>query len=295
MDTDQLKAFIAVADSGSFSVAADTLFITQPAISKRVSALEQRLGASLFDRLGRTVSLTEAGRLLLPRATGILAQTNQAELAVRELSGTVAGELNLVTSHHMGLHYLPASLRRFTQAYPLVRLNVSFQDSEKAIAMVTSGEVELAATTLTSEPEPMISEAISWMDPLEFVVARDHPLAQDSSPGLAALAKQPAILPEFNTITTKLVSQLFADAGLRLETRMTTNYLETIFELVANGLGWSVLPHSLSNDSRLHLIKLSGNKLQRKLGVVCHQKRQLSNAAKAFLDIVKASPVIVRV
>ncbi|MGB5065240.1 MAG: LysR family transcriptional regulator, partial [Candidatus Competibacter sp.] len=104
MDIAGLQAFVTIADSGSFSLAAGRLHLTQPAVSKRLAALEAELDTRLFDRLGRAVRLTEAGGMLLPRALRILAEVDDTGRALRNLSGAVAGPLVLATSHHIGLH-----------------------------------------------------------------------------------------------------------------------------------------------------------------------------------------------
>ena len=132
MDTGNLDAFLAVAHSRSFSRAAEQLHLTQPAISKRIASLEQQLDARLFDRIGKHVQLTEAGRALKPRAELILNTLNDTRRALGNLSATIQGRLSLATSHHIGLHRLPPVLRRFTKAYPGVVLDIQFLDSEVA-------------------------------------------------------------------------------------------------------------------------------------------------------------------
>nr|P96194.1 RecName: Full=Uncharacterized HTH-type transcriptional regulator in ibpB-leuC intergenic region [Azotobacter vinelandii]CAA72148.1 CynR protein [Azotobacter vinelandii] len=107
MDLASLNAFIAVAETGSFSEAGERLHLTQPAVSKRIAALEQQLQVRLFDRLGREVRLTEAGRALLPRAYRILSVLEDTRRALNNLNGDVSGRLTLATSHHIGLHRLP--------------------------------------------------------------------------------------------------------------------------------------------------------------------------------------------
>lgn len=107
MDLANLNAFIAIAETGSFSGAGERLHLTQPAISKRIAGLEQQLKVRLFDRLGREVSLTEAGRALLPRAYQILNVLDDTRRALTNLTGEVSGRLTLATSHHIGLHRLP--------------------------------------------------------------------------------------------------------------------------------------------------------------------------------------------
>ena len=104
MDTHALLAFIAVAETGSFSLAAERLNLTQPAVSKRVAALERHLGARLFDRIGRRVDTTEAGQALLPRAGKILREIAETERSLRDLDGSVGGRLAIGTSHHVYHH-----------------------------------------------------------------------------------------------------------------------------------------------------------------------------------------------
>ena len=130
MDISALQAFLAVAESGSFSRAAEKIYLTQPAISKRIAALERQVGARLFDRIGRGIRLTEAGEVLLIRARAVLKELEDVKLSIANLSGTIAGELSLATSHHIGLHRLPPALKRFHETYTKVRLNLHFMDSE---------------------------------------------------------------------------------------------------------------------------------------------------------------------
>ncbi len=285
MDTDALHAFVAIAQQQSFSLAAESLHLTQPAVSKRLATLEQQLNTRLFDRVGRSITLTEAGRELLPRAQAILAATDDAVRAINDLSGQVRGELKLTTSHHMGLHHLPKVLRRYSDHYPNVKLTLEFEDSEKALEQVLSGEVELAALTLARQSHPKLVEAVAWADPLQVVVASDHPLAAIKNPSLESLSHYAAILPETNTFTTQLVSDVFKQRGLTLELRMATNYLETIKTLVSIGLGWGVLPHTLIADSNLSTVDLPDLPIIRRLGLIHHKDRSLSNASKAFLDL----------
>ena len=148
MDNQNLKAFITVADLGSFSQAADRLYLTQSAISKRIAQLEQQIGKKLFDRIARQVSLTEAGAELLPRARRILNEYDSALQAINDLSGKASGTLRLAISHHLGLHRLPPVLKQFAQQYPNVTLDIEFMDSEKAYEQVLHGQSEVAVITL---------------------------------------------------------------------------------------------------------------------------------------------------
>ena len=126
MDINNLTAFIEVAKQQSFSKAAEILFLTQPAISKRITALETELGTALFNRINRKVTLTEAGRALLPRAQNLRYELEDIRRIASQLSEQVAGSLSMGTSHHIGLHRLPPFLSFFNTTYPDVHLDLHF-------------------------------------------------------------------------------------------------------------------------------------------------------------------------
>lgn len=284
MDLGALDAFVAIADTGSFSAAGERLFLTQPAVSKRIAALEAQLGRRLFDRVGREVALTEAGLALLPRARRILAELDDSRRALGNLDAEVGGRLSLATSHHVGLHRLPPLLRAFSQSHPAVALDIQFLDSERAWAQVLGGRAELALTTLGPAAPPLQAVPV-WDDPLEFVVAPDHPLAARRTVRLDGIAAHPAVLPDANTFTHRIVADCFASAGLAPQLRMTTNYMETLKMLVSVGLAWSVLPHTML-DAQTRVLRVPGIRLRRQLGHVSHTGRTLSNAARAFVALL---------
>lgn len=282
MDVESLRAFLAVAEVASFSLAADRLHLTQPAVSKRIAVLEHQLDARLFDRIGRTVRLTESGQLLLGRANSILQQVEDTERAVRNLAGQVGGQLSLATSHHVGLWRLPAVLRRYIEAHPDVSLDLHFMDSEIAHERIIQGELEMAIITLAPVVhEKLIAEPI-WRDELVFVAARDHPLTKRANLSLADLSEFSAILPDMTTFTGRIVKGMFEHHELPLIIGMSTNYLETIKMLIGVGLGWSVLPETMLDNETIRLD--IAQPIDRTLGVIHHVNRTLSNAGRAFIE-----------
>lgn len=285
MDIAALKAFIAVADAASFSLAAEQLYLTQPAVSKRISALESELQTRLFDRFGRAVTLTEAGQTLLPRARHILLELEDSVRTLSNLSGSVQGTLHFATSHHIGLHRLPPVLKQFVRRYPQVRLDIRFMDSEEACHAVELGELELAVVTLPPAPAASLRTQKVWEDPLTIVVAPDHPLAAKARPGLADLAAHPAILPSPNTYTRQIAEQAFSQLALKLDVALSINYLETIKMLVSVGIGWGLLPVTML-DRQLRALPVRALALQRQLGSVQHRDRTLSNAALTLCDML---------
>lgn len=295
MDIQALTAFIAVAELQSFSLAAEQLYLTQPAISKRIKGLEEQLNSPLFDRHNRSLSLTNTGHSLLPKAREIVQLVSDTQLSMRNMNHQVEGRLKLGTSHHIGLHRLPPYLKSFVSQFPQAELNLSFMNSESAYQAIAQRQVELALTTLEASntnnlPEGIISEAL-WQDEMVFVCAVDHPLNMLAQVKLKDLSEYPAILPEANTFTFKLLAEKFKQQKLTLNTPMPTNYLETIKMLVSVGLGWSLLPKTMlesAEETGLVAIKMDQVKLTRPLGLLYLQGRTLSNAAKAFIALIKA-------
>jgi DNA-binding transcriptional LysR family regulator len=287
MDIDGLKAFVAVAESGSFSRAAEKLHLTQPAVSKRIALLERQLSARLFDRIGRTVNLTETGLALAERANPILQQVADTERAIRNLNGEIGGQLSLATSHHVGLWRLPGVLQTYSGQNPDVTLDLHFMDSEVAHERIVQGELEMAIITLAPTAHERLHAAPIWRDELVFVCANNHPLSQESDLSLEQLAQYSAILPDMSTFTGRIVKAMFQERDLVLDVGMSTNYLETIKMLIGVGLGWSVLPKTML-DVDVAVLDIRNVPIERTLGVIHHVQRTLSNAGEAFMELLRA-------
>ncbi len=179
IDLDGIKAFTTVAETSSFSLAANRLHLTQPAVSKRIALLESQMGVRLFDRIGRTVTLTEAGRALEPRALEILLSIEDTQRVISNLAGDVGGQLSLATSHHIGLWHLPQVLRAFSAQHPKVALDLHFMDSEVAYEQIVQGNLELGIITLAPTSHERLASIPIWRDELVFVCSADQPIAQN--------------------------------------------------------------------------------------------------------------------
>ena len=287
MDTQNLRAFLLVAESGSFSKAAKRLHLTQPAVSKRIAQLEAQLNVSLFDRIGRRISTTEAGEALLPHARAVHLELQAAQQSVRDLAGEVRGRLRLATSHHIGLHRLPPLLSFFSKAFPAVQLDIDFMDSEQAYELTLHGEVELAVVTLAPSSIVNIVTRPIWLDPLDFMVQQGTQLTRKKALGLKELSQHPAILPGLNTYTGQIVKSLFEQRSLPIQIAITTNYLETIRMMASVGLGWTVLPRSM-RDPSLATLPIRDARIERTLGAIHHEGRSLSRAAQAFIEALES-------
>ncbi len=289
MDISSYKAFLAVADLGTFSKAAESLYVTQPAISKRIALLEDQLGSKLFDRIGKRVILNQAGKALLPIARRILQDMKESQRVINNLNGQVSGDLSLVTSHHIGLRRLPDTLKRFAESYPQVRLDLAFMDSEDACHEIEKGNFELGVVTLPLSKSKRLLLTPLWNDPLTIAVSADHPLvklANKEQINITELAKHSAILPAIGTYTRSIIEKPVIQKQKSLDVILETNYLETIRMMVTIGLGWSALPKAML-DEDLKEIKVKGLHIERTLGIVQHANRSLSNAGQAFVELLK--------
>lgn len=286
MDIAALQAFVAVADSSSFSRGADRVHLTQPAVSKRIAALEVELGARLFDRAGRRAELTPAGRALLSQARSILNEVTEAKRRIANLGDAVSGPLTLGTSYHVGLHRLRPALSEFTSGYPEVHLDLRFMDSEAACRAVAENELELAIVTLPNAPIPRLHFETLWDDPLDLVVSPGHALATVTKVVPDELRRHPAILPVVGTYTRAIIDAALSSVGAGFQIGIETNYLDVIKMLVAIGFGWSALPRSLI-DGELKVVHIEGIAIRRALGAVTPAHRSLSNAARAMIDTIR--------
>lgn len=285
MDIQNLKAFIAVYETQSFSKAAETLNITQPAVSKRIAALEQDYSTTLFNRIGKSIILTEAGEILLPSARLIIEEIKRSHQTIQALSGHLGGELKLATSHHIGLHRLPPVLRAFSQSHENVELDLHFMDSEQACEMIENGELELAIVTLPRKPSKNLITDLIWHDPLVVVVGKTHVLAKRKNIATEDLIDRPAILPSHETFTRSMIEQQLSLKQMP-PIALETNYMETIKMMISIGLGWGVLPKSMI-DNELIEFDIEGVRMSRELGVVYHRNRTLSSASLAMLEVLR--------
>lgn len=290
IDSAQILAFLAVAEQGSFSLAAHALHITQPAVSKRIAQLESQVGAPLFDRLVRRVELTEWGERLMPAAL-------QYRQALEEIASTslgtgqeLTGRLRIALSHYAGLHVLPDALSRFSEQYPGVLLDLRFVNSEEALTAVAQGNVMLAYGTLGDTAHPVTQKPL-WEERMQPMVARRH--VDTATPNLTDLlrlaGRLPAILPAAHTTTRQTIDRWLHQAGIAPLAVIEVNQLDSIALLVGTGIGWSVLPETLYQAGLALIAPGDGPPPpERRLGLIVHRDRLLSRAALAFMACAQA-------
>lgn len=290
MQISQITAFLAVAEHQSFSLAAEHLHITQPAVSKRIRQLEENMKTTLFDRIGKKSILTPSGQALMPHAERILLEIKTYKTGLLHEHDKPSGILSLATSHHVGLHRLPQILRDFKIEYPEVDLDLHFMDSEDACVAIANHELELAIVTLPEFADERLNLEPVWIDVLQIVLAPDHPLSNLSEISSDQLLEYPAILPSAGTFTRKIINNYFATNKDSMKIILETNYLETIKVMVSANLGWSMLPISML-DSSVVGKPLSGLEIKRSLGIVTRRGRTLSPSSSAMITMLQQSKI----
>ncbi|MFN2381902.1 MAG: LysR family transcriptional regulator [Guyparkeria sp.] len=287
LDTQQLLTFFAVAETGSFSAAAVRLHVSQPAVSKRVAQLEDRLGFDLFDRMGQRVVLTYRAERLLPAVQEMQACLEDIVTAAEVSETALSGRLALSLSHYAGLHLLPEVLERFSERYPDVLLDLSFHDSERAIEQVALGESALAYATLPPRLDDRVRTRVLWEETMQPVVAKRH-CPSGRPPALDRIGRRlPLILPAEATSTRMAIDRWLDDRRLLPPAIIEINQLDSIAVLAATGVGWAVLPTTLQREGLAWLECGNGELPTRRLGRIEAVGRARNPLAEAFMAMVE--------
>ncbi len=289
MDTERLRAFVAVAEQGGFSAAAAHLFKTQPAMSQAVAALEGELGVRLFHRLGRKVVLTEAGRVLLGHAREAFGILAQARACIEGLAELRTGHLAIGTSDTTACYILPPVLREFRARYPGVEIGVSNRPSPVTVQHVLSRQVDVGIVTLpVSSSRLIVQELVSREDVL--IVSPRSALAARRRMRLRDMAGVPLLLLDRGSSTRAFIDDQFRAAGIEPTIVMELASIEVIKQLVRLDFGASIVPAAAAGrevrEGRLRVKRIFARKDARRLGVVYPAKGFLSPAAQEFVGLL---------
>jgi len=241
MEIHQLRYFVAVADEGNFSRAAAKVRVAQPSLSQQIRKLEAEVGQPLFDRLPRSVVLTEAGHCLIDYARQILASIVDARRCVDELKGEVAGELAVGAIPTIAPYVLPGLVRTFQQHYPQVALEIVEDVTERITRRVEAGELDVALAS-TCQPSPSLRRESLGTEPLLALVPEGHPLAQKTLVELNDLKSQRFLLLHEMHCLSQQVHHLLEGRHLQPEIALAGSQLGTIANMVAAGIGVSIVP-----------------------------------------------------
>ncbi len=288
----QLATFVAVAEEGSFTRAADRLHVVQSAVSAGVRNLERELGAPLFDRSTHSVKLTDPGRALLPEARATLAAAQAARDAVDEARGGVRGSVVLGTMQAQGMHAvdLAGVLSEFRSAHPGVEVKVHHADggSSEMAQDVCEGRLDLACVALPGGGPPGIELLALAHEPIMLAVLTEHPFASRSCVELAMLSDETLVELPAGWGISLAVDQAFSAVGVARTVAFEVNDTATMIEFIRNGLAIGLLPRSLvETEGNITFVPICDGAPQFQTAVAIPSNRKLSAAARAMLETIQ--------
>ena len=290
MDFRHLTYFIAVAERLSFSKAAEELHVAQPAISQQIRALESELGVQLFDRVGKRVSLTDAGRALLPHARQILAAVEAAENEIRERTRLTRGTASLGAPPTVSTHLLPDQLTRFKRKYPGLEVTLRESGTETLLHLIEVGQLDLAIVAADRLPDMV--ESVSFMEEeYMLAVSAQHPLSRAGrkSVRLSDLSAEAFILFPEGYRLREVTLTACRRAGFEPKVALDGGAMQSALEFVAAGLGVALMPElALEGRQDIHALGISDQTLHRSLGLVWRKGHYLSPAARALREFIIA-------
>jgi len=286
----QFEVFLAVAGAKSFRRAAERLHLSQPTLSQHVRELETELGARLLDRIGRAVQLTDAGRVLEEHATRLLATLTDARQAIADLQGLQRGSLIIGASTTPGIYVLPGLLGIFRQRYPGVEVTLRLGNSEQVESLVRAGQLDLGLIGDRGRSPDEEHLAATLADELVLVVHSTHPWAGRRDIGPAELVSQPLLLREAGSATRQVTERALRGAGVPYRTGMVLEHTEAIKQGVLAGLGVAfVSVYAVQGElatARFRMLRIRGLRIVRHFHLIHHERRQLSAAARAFMEFL---------
>jgi DNA-binding transcriptional LysR family regulator len=294
VDLRRLEVFAKVAELGSFSRAAEALFLTQPTVSEHVRALEDELGLALLDRLGRGAVPTPAGQLLLGYARRILALAREARQAIEQFQGRMSGLLTVGGSTIPGEYVLPALIGAFKAKYPEILISLLVGSSRQVSEWVEEGHVELGV--VGARPASRSLQARELMaDELVVVIPAGHAWAGLDTVTLADVKTQPLVLRERGSGSREALERALGDvgadlSGFRIAGEMGST--QAVKQAVRAGVGIALISkRAVADECRAGLVtclKIADLKVARAFFLVTHRDRTRSPLAQAFLEFIES-------
>lgn len=284
----QLQAFLAIARSGSFTAAARELHLTQPAVSHSIQGLEEELRCRLLDRVGRTVTLTQAGEQLLTHAQRILEEMDAARSGLNDLGRWGSGRLRVGTSTTSCQYILPAVLREFKESFPRCIIQIEPADTPKALELLRQRRVDLALAL-----EPPVDADLEFRplftDELQFLVSPFHPWARAGRVQQDEIKRQHFILYSRGSYLSEMIDEYFRRERIVLSTAIELGNMEAIKELVKLGLGVSILAPWVAQkelrEASLRALPLGRRPLKRHWGILLRKGQSLTLAQETFVGL----------
>lgn len=286
MEIHQLRYFVAVADEGSFSRAAAREHVAQPSLSQQIQKLEAEMNHRLFDRLPRSVVVTEAGKCLLEFARKILAEIADARRCLDELDGDTAGRLTVGAIPTIAPYMLPPLIERFQRSYPKVTLELVEDTTENIAMRLEGGTIDIAIASSCDE-SPVLERLSLGKEDLLLLVPKQHPLAKKKKVRWSDLKSQKFLLLHEVHCLSGQVHEFLIGHRLRPELSVRGAQLGTIARMVAGGMGVTLVPKMMVDVEMANgcaAVPFAPPVPQRELTLLRNPLRFQSKAAAAFRD-----------
>jgi len=292
LDSRQLRAFCALARSGSFTQAARELHLTQSGVSHSIKALESDTGCRLFDRLGGKVVLTHAGEQLLQHAAKLVQEMERARETMRHLGKWGQGRLRLGASTTACQHVIPPVLREFKECFPDCAITIKPGDTPELVTSLLNHEIDLALS-LEPNKEPRLEFHSLFTDQLQFVVGALHPWAVAGRVKRDEIPRQNYIHHGKRSVTFRLIEEYFNAEDVVLNTVIDLGSMEATKELVKIGLGVSILAPWIARkeieDGSLVVLPLGRRKLKRRWGILHSHGKRLNLVQETFIGLCESA------
>lgn len=285
-----LQVFCDIIETRSFSKAAARNFISQPAVSQQVKALEEQFHQKLIERSPQGIYPTEAGRLFYQGAREILERYKTLERQMMDLTQSVAGTIRVATVYSVGLHDLPPYVKRFIQAYPQARIHVEYSRTNKIYEAVRQNLVDIGIVAYPQEGRHLGVIPLP-SDELVVIVSNSHPLAEQNAPvELKSLTRQPFVAFEPDIPTRKAVDRLLHDHAIEVEIVQEFDNVETIKRSVEADVGVSIIPRRTVQmevkAGSLTALPMADMKVERPVGVIYKRGKTFSNTLQKFIAVL---------
>ena len=294
MDLRQLEIFVKVAELGSFSKAAEALFLTQPTVSEHIRSLEDELGVRLLDRLGRGAVVTKGGALLQGYAQRLLALSREARQAMESFQGRMSGDLLVGASTIPGEYILPGLIGRFKEKFPDIAITLLIGDSQTVTEWVAEGRAEVGVVGARSGPRSVEFREL-LPDDIVLIVSAAHPWHGRKQVTLDELRAEPLLLRERGSGTRAALESALAASAADLSAFRVVGEMgstQAIKQAVKAGVGVSLVSRrAVEDESRsgaVWCLRVKDLKIARAFYLATHRERSRSPLAEAFRAFVEA-------
>lgn len=286
MELRQLRYFLKAKELLNFTEAANHLYISQSTLSQQIKQLEEELGIPLFNRIGKRISLTEAGKIFSAYAEKSLLKSQEGFLALRDLEELKSGELNIGVTYGMRSTLIEA-LIRFSVEYPEVKVNIVFGTTSELIEKLHHLELDFALTFAEGNREEVFKYIPLFTSPMTLVVSKNAAIIRKESITLKEIINLPLALPTKGYSTTKFVTEAFKNSGLKPKVLIEINDIPTLLELIKSGNWYTILAQTtVTEKDELTTIPIKGKNMIRTAMLISLKDAYEKKAMKVFYQFL---------